>query len=89
MQSRSFPIKVRLAGVVSSPAVQRSHSARVVRLGTRLVFLAGNEDNLRDRDNLSTKDKRPVPNVSVIRRFTCTKFMPCCTVLHALVIKVS
>ena len=28
-------------------------------------------DNLRDRDNLSTMDKRPVPNVSVIRRFHC------------------
>ena len=28
-------------------------------------------NNLRDRDNLSTKDKRPVRNVSVIRRFHC------------------
>ena len=27
--------------------------------------------NLRDRDNLSTMDKRPVPNVSIVRRFHC------------------
>ena len=26
---------------------------------------------LRDKDNLSTKDKCPAPNVSVIRRFHC------------------
>ena len=27
--------------------------------------------NLRDRDNLRTKDKRPVPKVSFVRRFDC------------------
>ncbi len=30
---------------------------------------------LRDRDKLSTKDKRPVPNVSVIRSFTVSLFV--------------
>ena len=34
-------------------------------------------DNLRDRDNLSTKDKRPVSGVSVIRRFTYVRLLPC------------
>ena len=28
--------------------------------------------NLRDRDNLQLKDKRPVPKVSFVRRFDCT-----------------
>ena len=27
--------------------------------------------NLRDRDNLRTKDNRPVPKVSFVRRFDC------------------
>jgi hypothetical protein len=27
--------------------------------------------NLRDKDNLQTKDREPVPNVSFVRRFDC------------------
>ena len=27
--------------------------------------------NLRDRDNLRTKDRRPIPKVSFVRRFDC------------------
>ena len=30
--------------------------------------------NLRDRDNLRRKDKRPVPKVSFVRRFDCSYF---------------
>ena len=30
--------------------------------------------NLQDRENFSTKDKIPTPNVSVIQRFHCTYF---------------
>ena len=29
--------------------------------------------NLQDRDNLRTKDKRPVPKVSFVRRFDCIR----------------
>ena len=30
--------------------------------------------NLRDRDNLRTKDKRPVPKVSFVRRLDCIMY---------------
>ena len=30
--------------------------------------------NLQDRDNLRTKDKRPVPKVSFVRRLDCIYF---------------
>ena len=50
--------------------------------------------NLRDRDNLRRKDKRPVPKVSFVRRFDCsqTKFLfchkfgfTCCTIASILI----
>ena len=31
--------------------------------------------NLRNRDNLRTKDKRPVPKVSLVWRFDCTMIL--------------
>ena len=30
--------------------------------------------NLQDRDNLRTKDKRPVPKVSFVRRLDCIRY---------------
>ena len=35
-------------------------------------FPIGLKENLREEDNLSTRDKWPVPNVSFVRRFCCT-----------------
>ena len=34
-------------------------------------FLIGLKQNLREEDNLSTRDKWPVPKVSSVRRFYC------------------
>ncbi len=61
MESRSFPIKVRRVGVVSSPAVQCSHSARCTAgdetraggsllLGTRTTSEIGTTSLQRTRD---------------------------------------
>ena len=36
------------------------------------TFSQGLKQNLREEDDLSTKDKWPVPNVSFVRRFSCT-----------------
>ena len=35
-------------------------------------FPIGLKENLREEDNLSTRDKWPVPNVSFVRRFYCS-----------------
>ena len=38
-------------------------------------FPIGLNENLREEDNLSTRDKWPVPNVSFVRRFYCTLYL--------------
>ena len=37
-------------------------------------FLIVLKQNLREEDNLSTRDKWPVPKVSSVQRFYCTNF---------------
>ena len=54
----------------------QSHSWAFLILSTQLLIILGmiqnlNTVNLRDRDNLRRKDKRPVPKVSFVRRFDC------------------
>ena len=39
-------------------------------------FPIGFKENLREEDNLSTKDNWPVPKVSLLRRFYCTCTVP-------------
>ena len=40
-------------------------------------FIIGLKQNFREYDNLSTRDKCPVPSVSSVRRFYCTTFIIC------------
>ena len=39
--------------------------------------------NLRDRDNLRRKDKRPVPKVSFVRRFNCISCSRPLAIIHS------
>ena len=42
-------------------------------------FLIGLKQNLREEDNLSTRDKWPVPKVSFVRRFYCSCHVLSCS----------
>ena len=65
LRSRCFSVyclAILLTSVVQLPIVSKD-------LGESLV--GSNLINFRDRDNLRTKDNRPVPKVSFVRRFDC------------------
>ena len=46
--------------------------------GSRIYTFRGLKENLREEDNLSTRDNWPVPNVSFVRRFCCNKIVQWC-----------
>ena len=48
--------------LLSTHILLLKHHSRIIQL------------NLRDRDNLRTRDKRPVPKVSFVRRFDCNSY---------------
>ena len=51
-----------------------SKLSRIIQLRVISIFKKfpiGLKQNLREEDNLSTRDNQPVPNVSFVRRFYC------------------